>query len=707
MIECQVSDHNKEEILYACLNMNCQIKRGCCLYCIEQHNLHKQDLKSMKQITLWKKNITQSYDTYSKKISQIMEIIGQAQQYLSNLGQDLEKQFDQIMNDEFEKQVFNLLRIQQLSTSFNQLISNLETLMEPISQIFSNVEASSQNICVKIQSILNNSNDKLQIMEKESQTEEVKKGEPKVEPKKQKVKTYSYLNIIENTYKLRKGNDFDIHQYPKQCKSSIENLDEYKTIILIGTQSSEKQNLINLFVNYYYGVEFQDPYRFEIIDDIDIKKEKQNDEYEKMKVYYITPQNGKSGLRIIYTPDYSDDLNYDDQQICTSIYNVISNSAQLNQNILIGFLIPRKVQIGSFFMLESILSQLSNKLIKNIVFLFPDSTDESPKQKEILQSKTQKINGIQSPVFQMIPTMNHFWYLKFNTNTLFNQNKNQDNQYLWELGKNNFQLLLQNYLQNKINLNSLQQMKQQYDQFINIKLTGVQQQLKNKYYELYRRDNFDCNFKIIFERFKKEIIPFISNHHIDKTKSEGISTLKHYKGIMDNQYKEIEKFKSLDQKIYNKDFEEFYDLLKNFWNLMQQEYYPWSVYFKFNSILISINNCQWRYYQHLITKEQIQKQEGWEERVNLLTKKKIQYYSDGYVGMPNLDQIVKEWYDKNIRSKWRYVEYSSMTYKEYDKVYQICDYDKISVSEIFYRIDQGSQKEIDILIQKIWDSVLI
>ncbi|CAD8130118.1 unnamed protein product [Paramecium sonneborni] len=190
--------------------------------------------------------------------------------------------------------------------------------------------------------------------------------EQKLDLENQEIKQNNRIKILNNLDIIRKEKNFNIYQYPRYYKSSIECLEDYKTIILIGTQSSEKQNLINLFINYYYGVEFLDTYRFEIVDDIDITKEKQNDEYEQMKVYYIIPQNGKSGLKIIYTPDYNDDLCYDDQNKSDKIYNVISNSIQLNQNILIGFANSQQISIGTFYMLESILSIFPSILISKI-----------------------------------------------------------------------------------------------------------------------------------------------------------------------------------------------------------------------------------------------------------------------------------------------------------------------------------------------------
>ncbi|CAD8184272.1 unnamed protein product [Paramecium pentaurelia] len=725
MFECQESDHNQQEITYACLNMNCQIKRACCIMCIEKHNQHKNDLKTINQITKWKKTTIQSYEIYSKKITQIVEIMGQAEKYLSSLGRNLETSFDEIMNEEFEQQVNNLLSIQQLQTTFNQLTSNLESLMEPISQIFSKVEESSKETFVKVQPIVNKSNDKQsikdteQIIQKEKKIDQIDQVNQEIKKKKKNIQSISYLDLVEKTIKLRKGNDFDIHQYPIYYQQQIEKLEEYKTIILIGTQNSKKQNLINLFVNYYYGVEFSDPYRFEIIDDIDITKEKQNNEYEQMKVYYIPPQDGQTGLRIIYTPDYSDDLCYDDQKIFDKILSVISNSVSLNQNILIGFVIPQQIQIGTFFMLESILSKFSFKLIKNIVFLFPDSTDECPKQKEILQSQEEIINGIPSPIFQMIPKMNNFWYLKFNTTALFIENKTQDNQISWEIGKNNFQLLLQNYLQNKFDYNKLQVMINKYNEFININFSVSKNQLNQKFQWLYKRDNFYEEYEEnIYKQWKalganqyyKDNTYFYSGKQ-DEVKQKMERLMQYIQ-----QYQKLIQEQKLKIETYDKEFEEFYDLFKNLANVMQQDYNPWRLYFKFHAILITINRCQWKYYEHLIQKEQNLKLEGWENRVKLLNKtSKFFQYSDGYSGMLNLDQRIKEWSDKylTLKSKSFYV-YSFTKYGMssdylylYDKEGQSKEFYQLKSSEtIKYRIQSNCQSYFDEFTQKIWEYVL-
>ncbi|CAD8074334.1 unnamed protein product [Paramecium sonneborni] len=714
MQECQEQDHNQQEIILICINMDCQLKRACCLDCIQKHKSHKQDLKTIKQITLWKKNTTQSYELYQKKMNQIIEIMGQAEKYLSDIGEDIEKSLEVIMNEEYEKQISNLLRIQQLSSSFNQLISNLETLMEPISQIFSIVDASSRDKQVKTQTTQNNPSMKLKTIVQEQQI----KYKQKIDLENQEFKQNQGIKILNNLNIIRKENNFNIYQYPRYYKSSIEYLEDYKTIILIGTQSSEKQNLINLFVNYYNSVQFTDPYRFEIIDDIDINKEKQNDEYEQMKVYYIIPQNGQSGLRIIYTPDYNDDLCYDDQNKSDIIYNLISNSISLNQNILIGFVIPQQVQIGSFYMLESILSKFPNILIQNIVFLFPDCINDYPKQKQILQSQIENINGILSPVCKMITTMRNIWYLKFNSAALFVNHKTQENQFIWEMGNNSFQLLLNNYLLNKINYNKLSEMKVKYDEFYNtINFYIYIQKMKQKFMELYKRDNFHLDFEQKIEICQQQIGKYINLQNEDysfykisqPTKQIIEEIMKKFDNSIEEDNKKLESFQSLfkNQELYNKNFEEFQDLFKNFENSMFQEYNSWRLYFRFNSILTSINHSQWKYYEHLNSKEQSSKQEGWEERVKLLNNKtKFFFYFDNQSKIPNLDQLSKLWFDQYFIPK----QCSIMQYIKHSWSFKQNTYFETGLNvgniEITKRILQDCDTHFENFIQKILQVLL-
>ncbi|CAD8099470.1 unnamed protein product [Paramecium primaurelia] len=693
MLKCQESEHNQKEIILVCFNIDCQQKRVCCLDCIENHIQHKQDLQTLKEIQKWQQDIFSYYQLQSQKMIQNADIMRQAEKYLFL---DLEKSQKEINNDEFEKYVSNLLKLQQQSQPLNQTIQNLTTQLESMFQLFTNFQIQIKSKDIETQSKQNQFIDQIQLLQQEKHGEV---GNQEDQVKKQKMKKYKYHDLIEKTHKLRKENDFDIHQYPIYYKSSIENLEEYTTLILIGTQTSQKQELINLFLNYYQEVEFSDPYRFEIVDDIEIIKEDQNNEYDQMKVYYITPQYGKQGLRIINTPDYCDDLSYDDQRIFNRIYNVIQSSASINQNILIGFVIQQQIQIGSFYMLESIMSNFSNCQINNIVFLFPDCIDDYPKQKDILLSNKEIINGMSSPVYKMIPTMKNSWYLKFNTSILFQECKIQKNQFLWEMGKNSYQMLLQNYLSNKLNINKLNLIRNCYNQFLNYlsspfiqnqwEFTDIKQELQTLFLELYKRETFGIReFNLNVQKRENQIYQQLDknskywthllNQYVYKIKNGQKSTniiekiLKDHEQELNEVQTQINQFEQLmeelELKTYKLGFEKFYKLFTNFINSIQdhllQFYKEKRLFFKFNSLLISLNPNQSKYYEYLITKEKTLKQDRWEERVKILTQKQLFFiYSDDYFKgfkSQQIEKLLKEWteyqFPRSKRQTYRYLK---------------------------------------------------
>ncbi|CAD8089912.1 unnamed protein product [Paramecium primaurelia] len=184
------------------------------------------------------------------------------------------------------------------------------------------------------------------------------------------------------------------------------------------------------------------------------------------------------------------------------------------------------------------------------------------------------------------------------------------------------------------------------------------------------------------------------------------------------QYSKLIQEYKLKIETYDKEFEEFYDLFKNLANVMQQDYNPWRLYFKFHAILITINRCQWKYYEHLIQKEQNLKLEGWENRVKLLNKtSKFFQCSDGYSGMLNLDQRIKEWSDKylTLKSKSFYV-YSLTRYEIRSHQTMLCLIGKDGQSKLYnqlysseaikYRIGSDCQRYFDEFTQKIWEYVL-
>ena len=98
--------------------------------------------------------------------------------------------------------------------------------------------------------------------------------------------------------KINKLNGFDVYQYPLYNSKDIEDIENYKTIIVLGETGTGKTTFINYFINNYLEVSLEDNYRFLLIEAVSNTKE--------VTAYYIKPFKEKLGIRIIDTPGYFD-----------------------------------------------------------------------------------------------------------------------------------------------------------------------------------------------------------------------------------------------------------------------------------------------------------------------------------------------------------------------------------------------------------------
>jgi septin family protein len=106
---------------------------------------------------------------------------------------------------------------------------------------------------------------------------------------------FSKTSSIVKRYSLGKPNPFE-------CNTS-------KTILLTGATGSGKTTWINAMVNYVLGVEWDDPFRFVLIDE-DVRGGSQaNSQTQEVTVYDLHYQNGFQipfSLTIVDTPGFGD-----------------------------------------------------------------------------------------------------------------------------------------------------------------------------------------------------------------------------------------------------------------------------------------------------------------------------------------------------------------------------------------------------------------
>ena len=151
------------------------------------------------------------------------------------------------------------------------------------------------------------------------------------------------------------------------------------TILLVGTSDSGKASLINSFVNFIFGVNLEDPFRFQLVD------ESQAD--SRIRVYNIqhTSQFRISrSLTIIDTPNYSQDNDpAQNQEITEMIRNFIDDRDEdfIRGVDLVGFVMDSSASCLTtlqLYIYTSLISIFGNGVKRNINFLLTSAEKEDP-----------------------------------------------------------------------------------------------------------------------------------------------------------------------------------------------------------------------------------------------------------------------------------------------------------------------------------------
>lgn len=182
---------------------------------------------------------------------------------------------------------------------------------------------------------------------------------------------------------------------------------ERKTILLMGATDSGKSSLINAMINFILGVDWKDPFRFQIIDDF-------QEEKECIKAYEI---RHSEGFRIPFSLTIVDVCGYglhNEPNIAEMILKVFKLDNALQLVDMIG-LVAHERSPMSIPTMESLLSLFGNDLDGNISYLltYPihDKASSSSSSTTVESSLPGLINAtIAMPVFHL--TSSYSWTRK-------------------------------------------------------------------------------------------------------------------------------------------------------------------------------------------------------------------------------------------------------------------------------------------------------
>lgn len=193
-----------------------------------------------------------------------------------------------------------------------------------------------------------------------------------------------------------------------------------RTIMVLGATGAGKSTLINGMINYILGVEWEDSYRFKLVDEGQLKSQSESQTSE-VTVYKLNHQEGfkvDCSLTIVDTPGFGDTRGIKrDQMITEQLRNLFSADCGVSEIDAVCFVAQAALALltpSQKYVFDSVLSIFGKDVAENIRVLVTFADGQQPPVLEAINA-----SGVPCPKTKDgLPV--HF---KFNNSALFAKNK--------------------------------------------------------------------------------------------------------------------------------------------------------------------------------------------------------------------------------------------------------------------------------------------
>ena len=240
-------------------------------------------------------------------------------------------------------------------------------------------------------------------------------------------------------------------------KKKIKNYDEYngeifdmndeaesKTIIVLGQTGSGKTTLLNSLVNFILGVEFEDDFRYVIIDEKNVQGNEVVDQTKSVtkntSIYYIKKYKDFPSIILIDTPGFGDTSGPDkDRLIIEDIKNTFEKKlTKIDAVCFVAQSSNVRLTHNQKYIFSSVMSLFGKDIAENFI---PMLTFCDANEPQILKSLTAP-DSIFIPILEAIKKYDP-WYLKFNNSAIFTSSISAFNKLFWELGMTSFKVFME------------------------------------------------------------------------------------------------------------------------------------------------------------------------------------------------------------------------------------------------------------------------
>nr|XP_029138685.1 LOW QUALITY PROTEIN: uncharacterized protein LOC114922110 [Labrus bergylta] len=238
-----------------------------------------------------------------------------------------------------------------------------------------------------------------------------------------------------------------------------ENTRQNRTIMLVGATGSGKSTLINAMVNYIVGVNWEDDFRFKLIEE-DESRSQGESQTSEVTVYKINHQEGFKidySVTIIDTPDFGDTRGIErNREITDQLRNLFSSQRGVSEIDAVCFVAQAslaRLTPSQKYVFDSGLSIFGKDIAENIRVLVTFADDQPPPVLEAI-----KVADVPCPKTEDGLLID----FKFNNSALFVENKSSAkgmrggvgsfNEVFWNMGTESMKRLFDalNLMQSKI-----------------------------------------------------------------------------------------------------------------------------------------------------------------------------------------------------------------------------------------------------------------
>ena len=257
----------------------------------------------------------------------------------------------------------------------------------------------------------------------------------KVDPETREILEFIPNKPIEGSNFIKNIGPLKIYHYPYgSTKFDDPNC---HTIIVLGETGSGKTTLLNSLINYCVGIDYKDDFRYYIINE-NTGKSNYLSQTSTVNVYYIKSWSNHPSLRIIDTPGFGDNTTDNtiktDNETMNKIHTLFKSEIDFITAVcLVVQSANAKLTKNQEYIFSRVVGIFGKDIEKNILPLitFCDA-NEPPVIHNLKAPKSffhDIFNNLEDP-----------WYLKFNNSGFFN--KNNDSEIYWKIGFQSFDIFM-------------------------------------------------------------------------------------------------------------------------------------------------------------------------------------------------------------------------------------------------------------------------